>query len=48
MDTDSELQIEKNVEAVCMPMGTVYEALLKASTLEEEQEKKKEKEDREG
>ena len=31
-----------------MPTGTVYEALLKADILEEEQEKKEEKKDREG
>ena len=45
VDSDSELQIEKNVKVVCMPMGTVYEVLLKAGMLEEEQEKKKENED---
>ena len=31
-----------------MPMGTVYEALLKVGMLGEEQEKKKEKKDQEG
>ena len=44
MDSDLELQIEKNVEAVCMPMETVYKALLKADMLGEEQEKKEENE----
>ena len=48
VDSDPELQIEKDVKFVCMPMRTVYEALLKASMLEEEQEKKEEKADREG
>ena len=48
VDSDPELQIEKDVKAVCMPMGTIYEALLKAGMLEEEQEKKKEKKDGEG
>ena len=43
--SDSELQIEKDVNAVCMPMETVYKALLKVSALDEEQEKKKENED---
>ena len=45
VDSDPELQIEKDVKAVCMPMGTIYEVLLKAGMLEEEQEKKKDKED---
>ena len=31
--------------AVCIPMGLVHEALLKASMLDKEQEKKKEKKD---
>ena len=48
VDNDPELQIEKDVKAICMPMETVYEALLKASILDEEQEKEEEKEDREG
>ena len=44
-----ELQIKKDVKAVCMPMETVYKALLKACMLDEEQEKKEEnEEDREG
>ena len=42
ISSDPELQIEKNVKAVCMPMETVYEALLKVGMLDEEQEKKKE------
>ena len=46
VDSDPELQMENDVKAVCMPMGTVYEALLKASMLKEEQEKEKENEDR--
>ena len=45
---DPELQIEKDVKAVCMPKEIVYKALLKAGTLNEEQEKKKEKEDGKG
>ena len=46
VDNDPKLQIEKNVKAVWMPMETVYEALLKASMLDEEQGKKKEMENR--
>ena len=46
--SDLELQIEKNVKTVCMPMETVHKALLKADTLDEEQEKKEENRDREG
>ena len=45
--SDSELQIEKDAKAVCMPMKTVYKALFKAKMLDEEQEKK-ESEDGEG
>ena len=40
VDSDLELQIEKDVKAVCMPMRIVYEALLKAGMLEEQQEKR--------
>ena len=36
VDSDPELQIEKNVKAVYMPMEIVYEALLKAGMLDEE------------
>ena len=36
VDSDPELQIENNVKAVCMPMESVYEALLKAGMLDEE------------
>ena len=43
VDSDPELQIEKDVKADCMLVETVYEALLKAGMLEEEQEKKEEK-----
>ena len=45
---DPELQIEKDVKVVCMPMKTVYKALLKASMLEEKQQKKEKSEDRKG
>ena len=38
MEIDPKLQIEKNVKSVCMPMEVVYEALLKADMLGEEQE----------
>ena len=48
IDSDLELQIEKDVKAVCMPMETMYKALLKVGALDEEQEKKKENEDGEG
>ena len=43
--SDPELQIEQDVKAVHMPMGTVYEALFKAEMLDEKQERKKENED---
>ena len=36
VDSNPKLQIKKNVEVVCMPMGIVYEALLKTGMLEEE------------
>ena len=38
--SDSELLIEKDIEAICMPMEILYEVLLKAGMLDEEQEKK--------
>ena len=38
--SDLELQIEKDAKAVCMLMGTVYEALFKAGMLDEKQKKK--------
>ena len=40
---DPELQIEKDAKVVRMPMRTVYEALFKAEMLDEEQEKKENK-----
>ena len=48
VDSNPKLQIEKDVKVICMPMGTVYEALLKADMLGEEQEKKEENKDGEG
>ena len=48
VDSNPELQIEKNVKAVCMPMETVYETLLKVDILGEEQEKKEKNKDGEG
>ena len=42
VESDPELLVEEGVRAVYMPMETVYEALLKAEMLDEEQEKKKE------
>ena len=48
VDSDPKLQIEKDAKVVCMPMETVYKALLKAGMLDEEQEKKGENEDGEG
>ena len=48
VDSDLELQIEKDVKAVYMPMRIVYEALLKECMLDEEQEKEEKKKDREG
>ena len=47
IDSDPKLQIEKDVRAVRMPMGTVHEALFKTEMLDEER-KKKESEDGEG
>ena len=46
--SDPELQIEKDVRAVHMPMRTVYKALFKAEMLDEEHERKEENEDGEG
>ena len=48
IESDPELLIEKDIRVVCTPMETVYEALFKASMLDEEREKKEEKKDREG
>ena len=45
IENDPELRIEKNVEAICMLMETVYKALLKEDMLGEEQEKKEKNED---
>ena len=45
VDSDPEIQIEKDVRDIRMSMEMVYEALLKARMLEEEQKKKEEKED---
>ena len=39
MESDPELLVEKEAKVVRMSMKTVYEALLKAGMLEEEQEK---------
>ena len=44
VESDPELLVEKDVRAVRMSMETVYEALLKARMLEEEQEKKEDQE----
>ena len=46
--SDLKLLIEKDIRAVCMPMETVYEALFKASMLDQEREKKEENKDRAG
>ena len=48
MENDSELLVNKDARAVRMSMETVYEILLKAGILEEEQDKKEEKEDQKG
>ena len=48
IESRSELQVERDVMAVCMTMEIVREALLKAGMLNGKQEKKKEVEDREG
>ena len=48
VESDLELLVEKDARVVRMSMETVYEALLKAGILEEEQERKEEKEDQEG
>ena len=42
MDNGLEMQIEKDVRAICMPMGIMHEALLKAGMLNGEREKKEE------
>ena len=36
VENDLELLIEKEIKAVCMPMETVYEALLKVDMLDKE------------
>ena len=41
------MQVERDVRAVCMPMGIVHEVLLKAGMLNEKQEKKEETKNRE-
>ena len=41
MESDLELLVEKDARAVCMSMETVYEALLKAGMLEEEEKGKR-------
>ena len=45
MKNDSKLLVEKDARVVHMSIEMVYEALLKVEMLEEEQEKKEEKED---
>ena len=45
VENDPELLVEKDARAVRMSMGMVYDVLLKVGMLEEEQEKKEEKED---
>ena len=39
------MQVERDVVAVCMPMGIVHEALLKVGMLNGKQEKKEETDD---
>ena len=48
VESDLEFKVERDVKDVCILIKTVHEALLKASMLDKEQEKKEEKEDREG
>ena len=45
VESDPKLLVENDARAVHMFMETVYEALLKAGMLKEEQEKKEEKKD---
>ena len=45
VESDLELLVEKDARVVRMSMKTMYDALLKARMLEEEQEKKVEKQD---
>ena len=45
VESDPELLVEKDARVVRMSMKTMYDALLKARMLEEEQEKKVEKQD---
>ena len=44
VESDPKLLVVKDARAVCMSMEMVYEALLKAAMLEEEQEKKEDQE----
>ena len=44
IESELEMQVERDVRAVCMPMGLVHEALLKVRMLNGEQKKKEETE----
>ena len=48
VENSLELQIEKDVGALCMPMGLVHEVFFKACMLNRERKKKEETKDYEG
>ena len=47
VESNQDLQLKKDVKDVCMPMRLVYEALVKASRLKDEQGKEEEEMDQE-
>ena len=47
VERSQEMQVKKDIRDVCMPMGLVYEALVKAGQLEGRQRKEKEIKDQE-
>ena len=47
-ESNQELQVKRDVGAICMPMEIVHKALFKVGMWNEKQEKEKEMEHREG
>ena len=47
VESSQEMQVKRDVKDVCIPMGLVYEALVKAGRLKGKQEKEKEEMDQE-
>ena len=45
VESNQEMQVKRDIRDVCMPMGLVYEALVKAGRLKGGQEKEKEEMD---